>query len=84
MTTGQWTIADAKARFSELLTRAQSAGPQTITRHGRPTAVVVSVEDWDRKTMRSGTLADFLAASPLRESGLEISRSTDRPRSVDL
>ena len=32
----------------------------------------------------SGTLADFFAASPLRESGLEIERPQDLPRDLDL
>ena len=35
-----WTLALAKARFSEVVDRAQ-AGPQTITRNGKPTAVIV-------------------------------------------
>lgn len=78
-----WTIAEAKARFSELLEQAQE-GPQTITRHGRKTAVVVSAEEWRRKTERVGNLAEFFAASPLRGSGLVIKRSKDRMRRTDL
>jgi prevent-host-death family protein len=31
-------------------------------------------EEWERKTQRQGTLADFFAASPLRDSGLEVER----------
>jgi prevent-host-death family protein len=60
-----WTLARAKARLSEVVDRAQ-AGPQTITRNGVPVAVIVSVEEWTRKTARKGTLAEFLLASPLR------------------
>src|SRR5690606_29955389 len=37
-----WTVASAKAKLSEVIDRAQSA-PQTITRNGRPSAVIVSV-----------------------------------------
>lgn len=84
MSTDTWTVATAKARLSELLERARSAGPQTITRHGRTTAIVVSPEEWDRKTRRTGSLAEFFAASPLRDSGVEIERRRDRPREVDL
>ena len=36
------------------------------------------------QSTRSGTLADFFAASPLRDSGLEIERSQDGPREIDL
>jgi prevent-host-death family protein len=36
-----WTVAEAKAKFSQMLEQARS-GPLTITRNGRPAAVVVS------------------------------------------
>jgi prevent-host-death family protein len=78
-----WTVAQAKAKFSEVIDRAMSEGPQTITRNGRTAAVVVDAEEWNRKTKRVGTLADFFAASPLREGGLRLPRRT-RPRKVDL
>ena len=80
---GAWTLASAKARLSEVVDRAQ-AGPQTITRNGKPTAVIVSAEEWARKTARKGTLAEFLLASPLRGAGLELDRQHDRPRDVTL
>lgn len=38
---------DAKARFGELLDRAQQE-PITIEKHGRPVAVVISSEEFDR------------------------------------
>jgi prevent-host-death family protein len=79
-----WTIAEAKAKFSELIDRARTRGPQTITRHGRTAAVIVSVEEWERKTKRSGNLAEFFAASPLRGSGLVVERSKDKARAVAL
>ena len=79
-----WNLADAKAHLSEVVESAISEGPQIITRHGRTAAVVVSAEEWDRKTKRVGTLAEFFAASPLRDSGLEIERPQDSPREIDL
>lgn len=79
-----WTVAEAKAKFSEVVEKAQSAGPQLITRNGRKAAVIVSADEWERKTQRAGTLADFFAASPLRNSGLEIVRRKERPRKVRL
>lgn len=84
MVTRNWTVADAKARFSELVEQAQSKGPQTITKHGRTAVVVVSAEEWERKSKRKGNLAEFFANSPLRESGIEIKRKKDRPRKVEL
>jgi prevent-host-death family protein len=84
MSADNWTVAEAKARFSELIEQAQSAGPQTITKHGRTAAVVVSAEEWERKSKRKGNLAEFFAVSPLRGSGIEIERRKDRPRKVKL
>jgi prevent-host-death family protein len=78
-----WSLADAKARFSSVIEQART-GPQIITKKGRPAAVVVSIEEWERRTSRPGTLADFLAASPLRGSGLRVERSKDPPRKIDL
>lgn len=84
MSASSWTVAEAKTRLGELLERARSAGPQTITRHGRTAAAVVSPEEWERKTRRTGNLAEFFAASPLQDSGVEIERRTERPRKVEL
>jgi prevent-host-death family protein len=79
-----WTVAEAKAKFSEIIERATSDGPQTITRNGRETAVVVGVEEWQRKTKRVGSLSEFLAKSPLRESGLRVRRLKGRARKISL
>jgi prevent-host-death family protein len=84
MSIDSWTVAEAKARFSELLDQARSKGPQTITKHGRTAAVVVSAEEWERKSKRTGNLAEFFASSPLRASGIEVKRRKDRPRKVGL
>lgn len=84
MTSSIWTVAQAKARFSELIERAHASGPQTITRNGRTAAVIVAPEEWERKTKRTGNLAEFFATSPLRGSGLRVRRKTDRARKIDL
>jgi prevent-host-death family protein len=74
-TDGIWTVAGAKARLSEVIARAQS-GPQTITRNGKASVVIVSAEEWARK----GSLAEFLLASPLRRAELDLDRLRDEPR----
>ena len=84
MSTHVWTVAEAKARFSELLNRAQSEGPQRITRHGRTTAVVVSEEQWERKEKRKENLAEFLMNSPLRGSGIRFRKLPVKLRKIDL
>jgi prevent-host-death family protein len=82
--TGTWTVAEAKAKLSEVIERAQLAGPQAITRNGRKAVVVVATEEWERKTKRAGSLAEFFAASPLRGSRMKTRRVTDRLRKLDL
>lgn len=79
----KWTVARAKAQLSEVIERAQSA-PQTITRNGKPSVVVVSAEEWQRKTARKGTLAEFLMESPLRGTGMDLERQRDEPRDLSL
>jgi prevent-host-death family protein len=84
MSTQSWTVAEAKAKFSELIQRAKSEGPQKITKHGRTAAVVVAAEEWKRTAERKGNLAEFLAASPLRGSGLKLRRLPMRLRRIEL
>jgi prevent-host-death family protein len=79
-----WTVAEAKAKFSEVIAKAASDGPQTITRNGRRAAVLVTADEWERKTKRKGTLADFFAASPLRGSGIELEPIPIRLRPIRL
>jgi prevent-host-death family protein len=79
-----WTVANAKARFSELIDKAKSEGPQTVTRNGKPAAVLVSVEEWEKKTAPKGTLLEFLQNSPLRGADLDLRRLNDQPRDIEL
>jgi prevent-host-death family protein len=78
-----WSIADAKAKLSALVEKTKD-GPQTVTKNGRPVAVVVSAEEWERKTARKGTLGQFLAESPLAGSGLVVERVRSGARKIDL
>jgi prevent-host-death family protein len=66
---GQWLLQDAKARFSELVRRVRSEGPQHVTVHGRDEVVVISAEEFRRlKGDLSGkSLIAAMQASPYRE-----------------
>ena len=79
-----WTVAEAKAKLSEVIDQAISEGPQTITKHGHDAVVVVAAEEWQRKTKRVGNLAEFFANSPLRGSGMKVGRLKGRLRRIDL
>ncbi len=76
-----WQLQEAKARMSELVKRAQEA-PQSITLHGKPVAVLLSQATFDDLSRASGTLVDFMRASPLAGSEQPVftrSRSRTRP-----
>jgi prevent-host-death family protein len=81
-----WSVAEAKAQLSRVIDEACRHGPQTVTRYGKDAVVVVSTEEWERRTANKGTLLEFLLSSPLRETDIELelpSRS-DMGRDVDL
>jgi prevent-host-death family protein len=60
-----WQMQQAKARFSELLKSAQAQGPQEITLHGKPVAVVLSRVDFDKMARTGESFVDFMRRSPL-------------------
>jgi prevent-host-death family protein len=80
----RWQLQEAKNRLSELVRKARDEGPQVITVHGADAAVVMSAEQYARLSRRKGTLVDFLRRSPLVGEELDLTRSRDRGRSVDV
>ena len=74
-----WLLQDAKARFSELVGTCLREGPQTVTRHGKNTVVVVPYDDYQRLVAPPSTLGAFLRAAPRAELGVTRSREPDRP-----
>jgi antitoxin Phd len=82
---GRWKLEDAKARFSELVRRAESEGPQTVTVRGREAAVVLSAEQYRKlQPPEPGhpPLVDFLGSLDL--GGLDLERARDLGRDVTL
>jgi prevent-host-death family protein len=79
-------LQDAKARFSELVRKVRSEGPQHVTVHGRDEVVVVAAEEFRRlKGSYSGqTLIDAIQSSPYREIEIEPQRTTPPVRDVSL
>ena len=62
-----WPVQDAKAKFSTMLNRCLSQGPQLVTKRGVEAAVLVSMEDWKRLTReRQPTLKELLLAAEPR------------------
>lgn len=83
---GKWALQDAKARFSEVVRKAKSEGPQRITVHGREEVVVVSVEEYRRvKGEPTGqVLVKLLQDSPLGDIRMDRLRTRARVRGVKL
>jgi len=84
--TGSWLLQDAKARFSELVRRVKSEGPQRVTVHGREEVVVISAEHF-RRLQGEHTGAVLIAAmqaSPSRDFEVEPSRAAMPVRGIDL
>jgi antitoxin Phd len=82
-----WQLQTAKARFSEVFRRARSEGPQWITRQGKEAVVMLPAEDFERITGRAKqprSLAQFFAESPLAKASIDLERTPDYGRKVDL
>jgi prevent-host-death family protein len=83
-----WAVAEAKAKFSELIETARAQGAQEITRNGKLVGVLVSPEEWERTkhtpAQNARTMSDFFKNSPLAGSGLDLRRSRSKVRKVEL
>lgn len=79
-----WQLQEAKNKLSQLVEEARTSGPQVITVRGREAAVVLSIEEYRRLAPKQESLAEFLAKSPLRGSGLEIERLPELGRDIEL
>jgi prevent-host-death family protein len=66
---GYWPLQHAKARFSELVRRARSEGPQHVTIHGRDEVVIVAAEEYRRLSgaLTGAALIAAAQASPYRD-----------------
>ncbi len=69
------TLADAKAHLSEFVSRVGSQHDRvTVTVHGRPTAVLLAVEDLDALEETIAVLSDTAALRALAEADSELAR----------
>ena len=83
----KWQIQEAKNHLSEVVDLALEVGPQTITRHGKEVAVVVSKKDFDRRRRsRSprGTILPFLRGLRFARARLDLTRSRDTDRDTGI
>jgi len=83
---GRWPLQDAKARFSELVRRVRTEGPQHVTVHGRDEVVVIAAEEFRRLKgdLTGAALVLAMQASPHRDLEIEPRRSKSPVRDVTL
>jgi prevent-host-death family protein len=82
MVDGTWSVAEAKAKLSEVIEKARTEGPQHVTRNGKDAVVVVSATEWARRTNMPQTMYEFLQRSPLKGSEIDLERDPDQGRDV--
>jgi antitoxin Phd len=78
-----WQIQHAKARLSEVIERAHSEGPQTITRHGADRAVVLSIEEYRALIAQKPDFKEYLLGGP-KVDDFSIERDRDTGRAIEL
>ena len=83
---GYWVLQDAKARFSELVRKVRSEGPQHVTVHGRDEVVIIAAEEFRRLTgsVTGEALIKAMQASPYRNVNIEPKREPMPVRDISL
>jgi prevent-host-death family protein len=79
----EWRLADAKNRFSELVTRALAEGPQRVRRHDAA-VVVLAERDYERLAGKKPDFKRFLLGEGPSFEGLDLTRDQAPPRRVKL
>jgi antitoxin Phd len=79
-----WQLQTAKARFSEVIKKAAKEGPQSITVHGEPSAVVISSEEYERLKHPRESFVKFMRRSPLFGVELDLEREQTITRAIHV
>ena len=84
--TNRWQLLEAKSKFSHVVKKACSEGPQFVTRHGDIAVVVIAYDDYQRLTRPETSLVDFLRDSPFADMAEPemFTRNKDLPRDIEL
>jgi prevent-host-death family protein len=79
-----WQLQEAKNKFSKLVEKAQSEGPQFVTKHGKESVVVLSMEEYQNIVTPKCNLFQFIQSSPLSETSIIIERDKSTARNIEL
>lgn len=69
-----WQLQEAKNKLSQVIDESLAEGPQVITRHGQPVAIVLAYKEYERLTNGDESLYEFFRASPLVGVELDLVR----------
>lgn len=78
----EWQLAEAKNRFSELVTRALTAGPQRVRRR-KDVVVVMSAAEYERLTGGRPSFKQFLCTGEDLD-GVDLARDRSEGREIAL
>jgi antitoxin Phd len=81
---GKWQLQEAKARLSEVVKKATKEGPQRITVHGDPAAVVISNKEYERLKRPKDSFTQFMRRSPLYGLELDLRREQTLTRDEEV
>ncbi|MBK1881929.1 type II toxin-antitoxin system Phd/YefM family antitoxin [Luteolibacter pohnpeiensis] len=77
-----WQLQEAKNHFSEVVEQAVKCGAQTVTKHGKPTVMIVSVADFEKSMAPKKSLFAAIRECPASLSQLIGDRSADQARDL--
>lgn len=63
-------LKDAKAKLSAVVDEAVAGEPSIITRHGKPAAVVIGIEEWNRRVKPKRSFGWYLTNAPIEDGDL--------------
>jgi prevent-host-death family protein len=78
-----WKLAEAKNKFSEVYRRAETEGPQRITKQGSEPLMLITECEYKRLKARKPSFIEFLMNGP-DFSDLDLTRDDSPMRDVEL
>jgi len=78
----EWQLQEAKGNLSQLIKRVAGGDAQLVTVHGKPTAVVISADEYAQLTQRRGKRSATLLCSDPATEELDFARNRDIGRDV--
>jgi antitoxin Phd len=86
MSQAEWSLQDAKNKFSAVVEAASKGTPQTVTKRGKPAVVVVAVEEYERLAHNGGkerpSFVEHLRAFPQGRGKFKFEGAKLKPRDV--